>query len=112
MIDPAQHDDIRAEVAKLCARFPGEYWRALDERMAYPTEFVHELTKSGYLAADSGGIWRCRDAIVGGRSDPRGNPAGGCNGGACHAQMYVMGTVLRHGSAAQKKRYLPQIADW
>ena len=111
MIDPAQHDDIRAEVTKLCARFPGEYWRALDERMAYPSEFVHELTKSGYLAVlipeEYGGAGMPLSAAAAILEEIQ---RAGCNGSACHAQMYVMGTVLRHGSAAQKKRYLPQVA--
>ena len=109
----AQADSaIREEVRKLCARFPGEYWRDLDTRRAYPTEFVAALTAAGYLGAlipeqYGGAGLGLREAgeIL------ETIHAEGCNGAACHAQMYMMGTVLRHGSAAQKQRYLPQIAS-
>src|SRR6185312_2781168 len=102
---------IRDGVRTLCAKFPGEYWRALDRERAYPTEFVAALTKAGYLAAlipeDYGGSGlgiRAAAAIL------EEVQASGCNGAACHAQMYTMGTVLRHGSAEQKAEYLPAIA--
>jgi acyl-CoA dehydrogenase len=102
---------IRAAVRALCARFPGEYWRALDRERAYPTEFVRALTEAGFLAAlipeeygGSGLTMRAAAAIM------EEIHATGCNGAACHAQMYTMGTVLRHGSAEQKARYLPAIA--
>ena len=102
---------IREAVRALCADFPGEYWRALDRERAYPDEFVAALTEAGFLAAlipeeygGSGLDHRRR------RGDPRGDPRSGCNGAACHAQMYTMGTLLRHGSAEQKARYLPAIA--
>jgi alkylation response protein AidB-like acyl-CoA dehydrogenase len=107
------HEDtaIRDEVRKLCSRFPGEYWRDLDARRAYPTEFVQSLTEAGYLGAlipeQYGGAGlglRAAAEIL------ETVHAEGCNGAACHAQMYMMGTVLRHGSEAQKQRYLPQIA--
>jgi acyl-CoA dehydrogenase len=105
------HGEIRAEVAKLCAHFPGEYWRKLDQVRGYPTEFVHALTEAGYLAAlipeEYGGAGlplSAAAAILETIHDA------GCNGAACHAQMYIMGTILRHGSPAQKTAYLPKIA--
>ena len=104
--------DIRAAVAKLCTRFPGSYWRELDRRMAYPTDFVQALTAAGYLAV-------LIPEAYGGAGLPLSAAAAvleeiqraGCNGAACHAQMYTMGTLLRHGSDAQKRRYLPAIAE-
>ena len=106
------HAEIRAAIAKLCAGFPGEYWRQLDADRAYPTAFVQALTRAGYLAC-------LIPAEYGGSGLPLGAAAAileeihrsGGNGAACHAQMYVMGTLLRHGSAAQKTRWLPQIAS-
>jgi len=102
---------IRESVRALCAEFPGAYWRALDRERGYPTEFVAALTKAGFLAAlipeeygGSGLSLRVAAAIV------EEIHAAGCNGAACHAQMYTMGTLLRHGSAAQKARWLPPIA--
>src|SRR5512132_552946 len=107
-----EFSDIRAGVRALCAKFPGEYWRALDRERAYPTEFVAALTKAGYLAAlipeeygGSGLNLGAAAAIL-----EEGHASGG-NGAACHAQMYTMGTILRHGSNAQKERYLPLIAS-
>ena len=106
-----RYREIREEVAKLCAGFPGEYWRKLDETRSYPTEFVQALTKSGYLAAlipeEYGGAGL---PLSGGAAILEEVQRQGCNGGACHAQMYTMGTILRHGSAAQKAEYLPKIA--
>ena len=106
------HDDIRAAVRKLCEDFPGEYWRKLDERRAYPAEFVSALTDAGYLSAlipeEYGGAGLTLSAAAAVLEEIQ---RAGCNGGACHAQMYVMGTVLRHGSEAQKARYLPGIAS-
>jgi alkylation response protein AidB-like acyl-CoA dehydrogenase len=103
--------EIRAEVAKLCARFPGEYWRAKDAARAYPTEFVAALTEAGWLAAlipeEYGGAGL---PLAGAAAILEEIQAQGCNGAACHAQMYIMGTLLRHGSAAQKAEYLPKIA--
>jgi len=105
------HSEIRVEVAKLCARFPGEYWRKLDQVRAYPTEFVRALTEAGYLAAlipeEYGGAGLALSAAAAILETIH---AEGCNGAACHAQMYIMGTILRHGSAAQKTAYLPKIA--
>ncbi len=106
------HSDIREAVAKLCADFPGEYWRKLDREMAYPTEFVTALTQSGFLSAlipeEYGGAGLTLSAAAAIMEEIQRQ---GCNGGACHAQMYVMGTVLRHGSEDQKQRYLPKIAS-
>jgi alkylation response protein AidB-like acyl-CoA dehydrogenase len=103
--------EIRAEVAKLCARFPGEYWRAKDAARAYPTEFVAALTEAGWLAAlipeEYGGAGL---PLSGAAAILEEIQAQGCNGAACHAQMYIMGTLLRHGSEAQKAEYLPRIA--
>ena len=103
--------DIRAAVRALCEQFPGEYWRALDREREYPTTFVDALTQAGFLAAlipeeygGSGLSLRAAAAIM------EEVHAAGCNGAACHAQMYTMGTLLRHGGAAQKAKYLPAIA--
>ena len=106
------HAEIRDGVARLCAAFPGEYWRKLDEARAYPTAFVEELTRSGYLAAlipeEYGGAGLPLSAAAAILEEVQRQ---GCNGAACHAQMYVMGTILRHGSPAQKAEYLPRVAD-
>jgi len=103
---------IRAAVRALCDDFPGEYWRALDRERAYPTDFVRALTEAGFLAAlipeEYGGSGLSMRAAVAIMEEIQ---ASGCNGAACHAQMYIMGTVLRHGSAAQKARWLPPIAS-
>ena len=109
---PESYPDIRAAVAKLCARFPGPYWRKLDRAMAYPSGFVTALTEAGYLAVlipeEFGGAGLPLSAAAAVLEEIQ---RAGCNGGACHAQMYTMGTLLRHGSAEQKQRYLPQIAS-
>jgi len=106
------YQDIRDAVAKLCARFPGEYWRALDRDMAYPREFVEALTQAGWLSIlipeEYGGSGLPLSAAAAVLEEIQ---RAGCNGGACHAQMYTMGTLLRHGSEAQKQRYLPKIAS-
>src|SRR5271156_6292750 len=105
------HAEIREEVAKLCSHFPGEYWRKLDQVRGYPTEFVRALTEGGYLGAlipeEYGGAGLPLSAAAAILETIH---AEGCNGAACHAQMYIMGTILRHGSAAQKTAYLPKIA--
>jgi acyl-CoA dehydrogenase len=102
---------IRESVRALCGKFPGEYWRALDRARAYPTEFVAALTKAGFLAAlipeEYGGSGLSMTAAAAIMEEIQ---ASGCNGAACHAQMYTMGTLLRHGSPAQKARWLPAIA--
>src|SRR6476469_802563 len=98
------YPEIREAVGRLCARFPGEYWRELDRQMAYPTAFVEALTEAGYLSV-------LIPEEYGGAGLPLSGAAAvleeiqhaGCNGGACHAQMYTMGTLLRHGSAEQKQ---------
>jgi alkylation response protein AidB-like acyl-CoA dehydrogenase len=104
--------DIRASVRALCAKFPGEYWRALDRDRVYPTEFVKALTEAGYLAAlipeEYGGSGLSLGAAAAILEEVQ---ASGCNGAACHAQMYTMGTILRHGSPEQKQMYLPKIAS-
>ena len=102
---------IRGSVRSLCAKFPGEYWRGLDRERAYPSEFVAALTDAGFLAAlipeEYGGSGLTMTAAAAIMEEIQ---ASGCNGAACHAQMYTMGTLLRHGSAEQKSRWLPQIA--
>ncbi|MEX2450585.1 MAG: acyl-CoA dehydrogenase family protein [Rhodospirillales bacterium] len=103
--------DIRESVRALCADFPGDYWRALDEKRAYPAEFVQALTKAGFLAVlipESYGGSGLGVSAAGAILEEINKS--GCNGGACHAQMYTMGTVLRHGSEAQKTEVLPKIA--
>jgi acyl-CoA dehydrogenase len=105
-----EFDDIRGAVRKLCAGFPSLYWRSL-EPDRYPTEFVAELTKQGWLSVlipeqyGGGGF-----SLAGASVIMEEIAASGANPAACHAQMYVMGTLLRHGSEAQKKEYLPKIA--
>src|SRR3974390_3873798 len=102
---------IREAVRALCANFPGTYWRGLDRERTYPEEFVAALTKAGFLAAlipeEYGGSGLTMTAAAAIMEEIQ---ASGCNGAACHAQMYTMGTLLRHGSVEQKKRYLPEIA--
>ncbi|SFC99743.1 Acyl-CoA dehydrogenase [Bosea sp. CRIB-10] len=112
MTTPNDHTDIREAVARLCAGFPGEYWRKLDREMAYPSEFVTALTESGFLSAlipeeyGGAGLPLSAAAVIMEEIQRQ-----GCNGAACHAQMYVMGTVLRHGTQDQKQRYLPKVAS-
>ncbi|MFL5099814.1 MAG: acyl-CoA dehydrogenase family protein [Xanthobacteraceae bacterium] len=104
--------EIRAAVRALCARFQGEYWRRLDRERCYPTEFVAALTEAGFLAAlipeQYGGSGL---TLLEGTAIMEEIHACGCNGAACHAQMYTMGTLLRHGSDAQKQHWLPAIAS-
>jgi alkylation response protein AidB-like acyl-CoA dehydrogenase len=112
-IDTAEtHQEIREQVRKLCSKFPGDYWRALDEVRAYPTEFVKALTESGFLSVlipeEYGGSGLGLSAAAAILETVQ---QSGCNGGACHAQLYTMGTILRHGSEEQKAKYLPGIAS-
>ena len=105
-------DEIRRSVAALCEKFPGEYWREQDRERAYPTEFVKALTDAGFLAVlvpeEYGGSGLSISAAAAVLEEIH---KSGCNGGACHAQMYIMGTVLRHGSPEQKQKFLPKIAS-
>src|SRR5437868_6786602 len=104
--------DIRDGVRALCAQFPADYFRKVDERRGYPEEFVDALTKAGWLAAlipqeyGGSGLGLTEASVI----MEEINRAGG-NSGACHGQMYNMGTLLRHGSQAQKELYLPKIAS-
>jgi acyl-CoA dehydrogenase len=111
MKTPEDYPDIRAGVRSLCAEFPGEYFRKIDAERGYPEEFVKALTKAGWLAAlipqEYGGSGLClAEASVIMEEINR----NGGNSGACHGQMYVMNVLLRHGSAAQKRQFLPKIA--
>jgi len=106
------HHELRGAVRDLCGRFPGEYWRKVDEARGYPEEFVTTLTQAGWLAAlipeEYGGAGlKITEASV---ILEEINRSGG-NSAPCHAQMYIMGTLLRHGSETQKRRYLPKIAS-
>jgi acyl-CoA dehydrogenase len=107
-----QYQDLRSALRELCAQFPAEYFRRMDEQRAYPEEFVAALTKAGWLAAlipeeyGGSGLGLTEASVI----MEEINRAGG-NAGACHGQMYNMGTLLRHGSEAQKRKYLPKIAS-
>src|SRR5688572_5322756 len=102
---------LKAGVADICKRYPGEYWRELDAKREYPEAFVNELTRNGYLGAlipqEYGGAGL---GIADGALILQTIHEYGGNAAACHAQMYIMGTVLRHGSEEQKQKYLPKIA--
>ncbi len=105
------YPELRSSVRRICERFPGEYWRALDDRSGYPTEFVAALTEAGFLGAlipeeygGSGLPLRAAAVIL------EEINANGCSASPAHAQMYIMGTLLRHGSETQKRTYLPEIA--
>ncbi len=105
-------DEIRQAIRKICTDFPGTYWQDLDRARAYPTDFVNALTSSGWLAAlipeEYGGSGLTMEAATVILEEIH---ACGCNAAACHAQMYTMGTVMRHGSNEQKQKYLPSIAQ-
>ena len=111
-MDKEQLNDIREAVQAVCADFPGEYWRELDRERAYPTEFTKAMTESGFLGAlipeEYGGSGL---GLVAATAILEEIHRSGCNAGACHAQMYTMGTVLRYGSREQKQRWLPGIAS-
>jgi alkylation response protein AidB-like acyl-CoA dehydrogenase len=106
------HPEIRDAVSALCKDFPGEYWRACDRERAYPADFVKALTDAGFLAVlipeeyGGSGLGLSEAAAILGEIHRSGG-----NAGACHAQMYIMGTVLRHGSDEQKNEILPKIAS-
>jgi acyl-CoA dehydrogenase len=108
----AEQEAVRQAVHETCARFPDEYWRDVDARGAYPSDFVSELTAGGWLAVlipeeyGGAGLGMVEAALV----LEEINRSGG-NAAACHAQMYTMGTLLRHGSSEQKRTYLPEIAE-
>jgi acyl-CoA dehydrogenase len=111
-LNPADpYQELRSALRELCAQFPAEYFRRIDERRAYPEEFVDALTKAGWLAAlipeeyGGSGLGLTEASVI----MEEINRAGG-NAGACHGQMYNMGTLLRHGSESQKRMYLPKIA--
>jgi acyl-CoA dehydrogenase len=105
------HGQIRTAVRDLCAKYPGEYWRGLDQARAYPEAFVKALTDAGWLSAlipeqyGGAGLGIAEASVILEEIN-----RSGANSGACHAQMYIMGTLLRHGSESQKQRYLPEIA--
>ncbi|HUE19275.1 MAG TPA: acyl-CoA dehydrogenase family protein, partial [Stellaceae bacterium] len=104
--------DIRVAVRRICDGFPGSYWRRCEEKQDYPSDFVEVLIKAGYLGAlipeEYGGAGLSLRAAAVILEEIH---ASGCNAGACHAQIYIMGTLLRHGSTEQKRRYLPKIAS-
>lgn len=106
-----EYQEIREQIQKLCAQYPGEYWRELDTKREYPTAFVKALTEAGYLSVlipeefGGSGLGITAAAVI-----MEEIQKAGCNGGACHAQMYTMGTILRHGTDEQKQKYLPGIA--
>jgi acyl-CoA dehydrogenase len=110
--DTITEDELRSGVRELCDRFPDEYWRQIDREEAYPQEFVAALTEAGWLAAlipaeyGGAGLGIEQAAVIMEEIN-----RSGANGGACHAQMYIMGTLLRHGSAEQKQEWLPGIAS-
>ncbi|MEZ4734086.1 MAG: acyl-CoA dehydrogenase family protein [Caldilineaceae bacterium] len=112
MTAQSTYDDLRFHVRRLCATFPNSYWQQVDATRAYPEAFVQAMTAAGYLAAlipeeyGGGGSTLTEASVI----LEEINRSGG-NAGACHAQMYIMGTLLRYGSAAQKAQYLPQIAS-
>ena len=112
LVQDDTNSEIRSSVAKLCQDFQGEYWRNLDREQAYPTEFVQSLTDSGFLSVlipeqyGGSGLGITSASVILEEIHHQ-----GCNAAACHAQMYTMGTVLRHGSDKQKKSYLPEIAS-
>ena len=112
MSEAETYPEIRESVRRLCADFPGSYWQAKDRDRAYPTEFVRTLTEAGFLSVlipeEYGGSGLGLGAATAILEEIH---RSGCNGGACHAQMYVMGTLLKHGSDAQKAQYLPAVAS-
>ena len=110
--DELSFPEIREAVRALCARFPGEYWRERDRERSYPESFVAALTEAGYLAClipeEYGGSGL---PLAAGAAILEEIQRSGGNAAACHAQMYTMGTLLRHGSEAQKRKWLPRFRD-
>ena len=110
-LSPTSYKEIRESIRKVCADFPGSYWQTLDRDRQYPTKFVEALTDTGFLSVlipeEYGGAGLGIEAASAILEEIH---RSGCNGGACHAQMYTMGTVLKHGSEKQKAQYLPAIA--
>src|SRR3982750_2589108 len=108
----ADHEEYRKGVRELCARFDSAYWQRVDKVPEYPEEFVRALTEAGWLAAliptefGGGGLSLTEASVILEEIN-----RSGANSGACHAQMYIMGTLLRHGSPEQKRQYLPKIAS-
>src|SRR5437016_636245 len=108
----ADHEEYRKGVRQLCAQFDSAYWQRVDRDAGYPEEFVTALTRAGWLAAlipteyGGGGLSLTEASVILEEIN-----RSGANSGACHAQMYIMGTLLRHGSAEQKDRFLPRIAS-
>src|SRR5881227_3192658 len=111
MVQAEAHAELRLAVRALCQQFPDSYWRELDQQRAYPEAFVRALTEAGYLGAliprEYGGLGM--SLVEASIILEEINRSGG-NAGPAHAQMYTMGTLLRHGSDAQKREYLPKIA--
>ena len=107
-----EHEEYRKGVRELCARFDSAYWQRVDSVPEYPEEFVRALTEAGWLAAlipteyGGGGLSLTEASVILEEIN-----RSGANSGACHAQMYIMGTLLRHGSPSQKAQYLPKIAS-
>jgi acyl-CoA dehydrogenase len=107
----ARHSELRKPVRELCSQFDSRYWQRVEEQAAYPEDFVKALTEAGWLAAlipdvyDGAGLGISEASVILEEIN-----RSGANSGACHAQMYIMGTLLRHGSEEQKRKYLPQIA--
>src|ERR1041385_400089 len=107
-----EHQEYRSAVRELCAQFDSKYWQEVEERAGYPEEFVRALTDAGWLAAlipteyGGGGLSLTEASVILEEIN-----RSGANSSACHAQMYIMGTLLRHGSAEQKARWLPKIAS-
>jgi acyl-CoA dehydrogenase len=105
------YPELRQSVRKICEKYPGAYWRGLEEAQEYPTQFVEELTRAGFLASlipeeyGGAGLPLRAAAVILEEIN-----ASGCTASQGHAPMYIMGTVLRHGSAGQKQKYLPGIA--
>ena len=108
----SQYTELRQSIRELCGQFKSEYWQKVEENSAYPEQFVKELTAAGWLSAlipeefGGAGLGVTEASVILEEIN-----RSGANSGACHAQMYIMGTLLRHGSPQQKKNYLPKIAS-